>query len=86
MVLDVCDKEGPIRNCFDGDWAGTCPPPPSLGPPNPSHRFAGVRIGVAPEVDTVAVALGGIGFSSSKSTTAEARIGVAAHVKYLLLL
>ena len=34
MVLGVCDKEGP--------------PPPSLGPPNPTRRcLAGVRIGVA---------------------------------------
>ena len=35
--------------------------PPSLGPPNPSRRLVGVRIGVAgvviaPEVDTAAAA------------------------------
>ena len=53
--------------CIDGDWV--CTGPPSLGPPNPSRRLAGVRIGVAgvvsssskstnrPEVDTAAAAL-----------------------------
>ena len=39
----VCEEEGPNRNRFDGDC---CTGPPSLGPPNPNRRLAGVH-GVA---------------------------------------
>ena len=41
--LNTC---GDNRNRFDGDWACTGP---SLGPPSPSRRLAGVA---ALEVDT----------------------------------
>ena len=54
------------RYCFDGDWASTGPPP-SLGPPSPSRRLAGVRVAAAVVLDRIGVA--GIVSSSSKSTT-----------------
>ena len=49
-------EESPNRNRFDGDC---CTGPPSLGPPNPIRRLAGVRIAA-----TVVVS------SASESTTA----------------